>query len=72
MSESSSTKEIERPIETKTVPIPGFTEGLRKKELQRISEKLAKDSWELSRYHENGMTKSTAIFQRYMGPKEAF
>jgi hypothetical protein len=62
MSETATPNEA--PRETKKVNIAGFTEGQRRKELERIAAKLGRNGWMLQTYNEAGMSSSNAVFSR--------
>lgn len=58
--------------EYKEVNVPaGFTDNGRKENLKKLEEKMAKDGWELEKYFNGGLTKtSTATFKRDLEYKE--
>lgn len=64
--EAAAAAASEGVIETKKVAISGFSENLRKKEMERQRVKLEKQGWALKEYNDAGMSGSYAIFSRQM------
>lgn len=56
-------------IETKRVAVSGLSEGLRKKEMERLCRKLEKEGWKLKEYNDAGISGSHAIFSRPLSTK---
>lgn len=64
--------ETETKYEFKEVNVPaGFTDDGRRKQLEKLKEKMAKNGWEFESYFNGGLTKtSTAKFKRDINYKE--